>query len=135
MNEHSAGAVVFTGEKEGRKYLVLHYEGGHWSFPKGKIEHGEQLRETARREIREETGIEIEFVPGFQHEVRYFFQRGRERVNKKVDFFLARAKTKQITLSFEHIGSRWLGYEDALKQLTFDNDREALRGAEEFLKC
>jgi bis(5'-nucleosidyl)-tetraphosphatase len=131
--EHSAGAVVFTEANEGRKYLILHYEAGHWSFPKGKLEKDEQPLDTARREIREETGLEVEFVPGYSHEVNYFFKRGSDTVDKTVEFFLARAKDTGVRLSFEHIGFRWLAYADALKQLTFENDSKVLSKAEQFL--
>lgn len=131
MKEHSAGAVVYT--ENPRRYLILHYQGGHWSFPKGKLEKRERPLETARRETKEETGIDIEFVPGFKQEVKYFFRRGKETVDKKVDFYLAKALSTQIELSFEHIGYRWLKADDAIKQLTFENDREILEKAEEYL--
>ena len=56
--EKSCGAVVF------RKYhgniellLIKHVVGGHWSFPKGHVEAGESERQTALREVREETGL------------------------------------------------------------------------------
>lgn len=132
MNEHSAGAVVFI-EDEGRDYLILHYEEGHWSFPKGKIEAGEKPLETARREIKEETGLDVEFVPFFHEEINYFFRRGGNLISKKVDFFLAKAKSRDVKLSFEHIGYKWLDYEKALKQLNFRNDRNVLQKAESFL--
>ncbi|MCD4739825.1 NUDIX domain-containing protein [archaeon] len=131
MKEHSAGAVVFI--ENPRKYLILQYEGGHWSFPKGKIEPGENLQETARREILEETGLHVEFMPEFKHEINYCFHRRKETVNKKVEFFLAKAKSDQVELSFEHIGCRWLEYNNAKKQLTFKNDAEILRNAERYL--
>lgn len=133
MNEHSAGAVVFVEINERREYIILHYEEGHWSFPKGKIEPGEKPIETARREIKEETGLDVKFIPFFHEEINYFFRRGGGTINKKVGFFLARANTKEVKLSFEHIGYKWLDYENALKQLTFKNDREVLQKAEKFL--
>ena len=56
--EICAGGVVFT-KKEGEPYFLL-IKGrtpGWWVFPKGHSEEGETLIETARREIREETGL------------------------------------------------------------------------------
>ena len=72
--EKSCGAVVFKQQKDGSvKYLLLHYEAGHWDFPKGKQEKNEKEEQTAAREIKEETGIEdIEFVDGFREMVKYF---------------------------------------------------------------
>jgi len=138
--EKSAGAVVFR--KEGRKiyYLLLHYEAGHWDFPKGHIEKGESEKDTARREIKEETGIEdIEFIPGFKEKISYFFRKSYENkknpplVYKEVVFFLAKTNTKDIKLSFEHKGFLWLEYEKAKKRLTFENTKKILEKAHQFL--
>lgn len=126
--EHSAGAVVFRREKGRIYYLVLHYTAGHWSFAKGKIEKGEKLRETVKREVQEESGIkDIEFVEGFKNDIEYFFKADNKTIYKTVTYFLAETKTKEIKLSFEHTDYQWLTYEEALKQLTFDNARQILK--------
>ena len=72
--EKSAGAIIFR--KEGKKifYLLIKYGWGHWEFPRGLIEKGESLEETALREIEEETGIsDIKFVLGFKEWFKFFF--------------------------------------------------------------
>ena len=59
--EKSCGAIVFR--KNGSSYdivLLRHKFGGHWSFPKGHVELGENEFRTATREVKEETGI---FIP------------------------------------------------------------------------
>ena len=67
----SAGAIVFRGPF----YLLLHYQSGHWDFPKGGIEKGEKTEETVRREVREETGIaDLEFIPGFKKTIHFVYQ-------------------------------------------------------------
>lgn len=132
--ERSAGAVVFRKEKEVLYYLLLHYKAGHWDFPKGNIKKGEELTETARRETEEETGIEdIKFIQGFKEKINYFYQRGGKKIYKTVVFFLTETKTKEIKLSFEHIGFEWLPYKEALDKLTFKNAKEILKKANEFL--
>jgi 8-oxo-dGTP pyrophosphatase MutT (NUDIX family) len=113
--------------------LLLHYEEGHWDFPKGRAEQGENEKETALREIREETGVQVEFVPGFRKEIDYFLTRGQEKVSKKVAFFLARALSRDVSLSFEHLDYKWLPFEKAGKQLTFKNARGLLASADGFL--
>ena len=133
--EKSCWAVVFKQQKDGSvKYLLLHYEAGHWDFPKGKQEKNEKEEQTAAREIKEETGIEdIEFVDGFRELVKYFYKNGDETIFEEVVFFLAQSATEHVELSKEHIGYALMGYEHAYKKLTFNNAKELLRKADEFL--
>ena len=118
--------------REGGKifYLLLHYEEGHWGSPKGHIENTETIEETARREIREETGLtDIQFIDGFKEQNQYFFTSQGQRIFKTVTFLLAETRSKTIKLSFEHIGFAWLPYEEALKQITFEDERKVLQKA------
>lgn len=133
LQEISAGAVVFYLGDEA-EYLLLHYEAGHWDFPKGAIEPGESELDTVRREVWEETGIkDFEIIPGFRKKIQYFYRKSRQLVRKTVIFYLARSFTKDVTLSYEHVGYIWLGYEEALRRLTFKTARDTLREAHEFL--
>lgn len=133
--ERSSGAVVYKTEKGTRLYLLLHYEAGHWDFPKGNVEEGEGERETALREIKEETGIKkVVFEEGFRNVIHYFYKREGKTIYKEVVFSLAKTDEKKVTLSFEHIGFEWLPYEKAVGRLTFQTAKEVLRFAEEFLE-
>ena len=128
--EKSSGAIIFRKDKGERLYLLLHYEWGHWDFPKGHIEKGESLEETARREVKEETGIEdVEFVKGFKETIKYFYKRDNKNFVKTVVFFLAKTETKQVKISYEHKGFKWLPYDKALQQITFDNAKKILKKA------
>ena len=132
--ERSAGAVVFRKDKE-PIYLLLHYEEGHWDFPKGHVEEGETDQETVKRETEEETGIkDIEIILNFKEKMQYYYKLKGELMNKTVVFYLAKTATKQIKLSFEHIGSIWLPYKDAIGKLTYKNAKEILEKANNFLK-
>ncbi len=142
--EKSAGAVVFRRKGNVIYYLLLHYEAGHWDFPKGHIEGRETEEETARREVFEETGIkDIDIKKGFKESVKYFFRKTynlpkHEKskapwVFKVVDFYLAETCTKEVKISREHIGFKWLPYEEALKQLNFKNAKNILKKAHGFL--
>ena len=129
--EKSCGAVVYRLSGGKRLYLLLHYEEGHWDFPKGHVEEGENEEQTACREIREETGImELEFVPDFREMIAYSFRRGGRRVPKEVVFFLARTTGEAVVLSHEHQGYVWLEYADAGKKATYKNTRILLEKAE-----
>ena len=132
--ERSAGAIVFIKEKE-PIYLLLHYEAKHWDFPKGNIEKGEKDIETVKREIEEETGItDIEIVKDFKEKIQYYFKFKGELINKTVVFYLAKTKTNEVKLSFEHIGSIWLTYKEAMEKLTFKNAKEILKKSDDFLE-
>jgi len=133
--ERSCGVVLFRKEQDSILYLLLHYQAGHWGFPKGHIEKGENLMQTARREVKEETGIEeISLIHGFLKEMEYFFKYGKRPTKKRVTFFLARTESGEVTLSSEHTGYRWLVFEEAEKQLTFPRVREILREADSFIR-
>lgn len=58
----AVGAVVLN--KEGRVLLVFNRGHGrsHWSLPKGSCEDGEALLQTLRREVKEETGLDVELA-------------------------------------------------------------------------
>ncbi len=132
--ERSAGAIIFRRERGTLKYLVLHYGLGHWDFPKGHIEKGEKPEEAAKREIREETGIKvIKFIEGFKETIKYFFKWKGQSIFKIAVFYLAETKTNRVKISWEHLGFKWLPYEEALKQLTFKNAKEILEKAHKFL--
>lgn len=131
--EKSAGAVVFYPSIP-VEYLLLF--SSFWEFPKGLIDPGESEIEAALREVREETGLEVEFEEGFRNITTYFKRRHETGalVKKTVVYFLARARTQKVELSSEHNDARWLTFDNALKQLTYENSRQLLRKANSFLK-
>ncbi len=142
FDEKSCGVIVFreVAEKEvtdERKYLLLRYPGGHWDFVKGHVEEGETEHETATRELLEETGIgDLAFVDGFREQISYKYNHHihKKLSHKQVIFFLGKTELKEIHLSHEHHDFIWLSYNEALKKVTFDNARNLLKKAEEFLK-
>ncbi|MCD6434010.1 MAG: NUDIX domain-containing protein [Candidatus Diapherotrites archaeon] len=132
--ERSSGCVVFKQNKS-REYLLLHYDAGHWSFPKGHIEENESAEEAMKRELFEETGIkEIRIINGFREKSKYFYYSKGKRVLKTVEYFLVEALQSEVKLSFEHQGYEWLKFEKAIQRLTFKNDKEILKKAETFLR-
>lgn len=135
VDERSAGAVVFILTGAEPEYLLLHYTANHWDFAKGNIEAGETERQAAIREIREETGIsDIEFVEGFSQKISYRYRKARRLVDKEVTLFLAQTRTRQVTISHEHIGFAWKKYDDAMKLLTFKNAKNLLAAAQDYLR-
>ena len=132
--EKSAGIVLFRNNSNKNEFLLLNYPQGHWDFIKGKVEENETTHETAIRETKEETGISnIEFIDGFEEWVEYDFRFKKENIHKKVIFFLAKTDEKNIKISHEHNDYLWLEYDDALKKTTFENAKNVLTKANEFL--
>jgi len=134
IEETSAGIVLFR--KEGSKilFLLLHYPSGHWDFVKGKMEKGESTHETAIREAKEETGItDITFLENFEEWIKYDFQYQGELVHKKVVFFLAETKTKEVMISHEHLDYTWMDYNTSMEKTTFDNAKTVLTRAQMLL--
>ena len=133
--EKSCGAVVLKKNKDGIKYLLLHYEAGHWDFPKGHAEKKETEEQTAEREIKEETGIiDLEFISGFKETIKYFFKKGEDTIYKEAVFFIAKTYTESVQISSEHIGYAWMSYEHAHKRLTYKNAKELLEKVDIFIK-
>jgi len=132
--ENSVGAVLFKKQGEETKFLLLHYNAGHWGFPKGHVEEGETDEETLYREVKEETGLtEIELLPAFKEPTKYLFRRGQETVFKEVFFYLAEVKQGRVKISHEHQGFEWLPFEKALERLSFKNTRQVLTKAVSFV--
>ncbi|MFA5872090.1 MAG: NUDIX hydrolase [Parcubacteria group bacterium] len=75
-----------------------------WKTPGGNLERGENWREAARREAREEVGLGIEILPYFGH---YFLDRPKADVTIHVVSFLARIRSGKLT---PHAGMRDLNW-------------------------
>ena len=97
-SEKSCGAVIFKLNGN-RKYLLLHYEGGHWDFVKGHVEKDESETDTVRRETEEETGLsEVTFIEGYRQPISYYYKRAGRTVYKEVVFYLLETHTDAIRL-------------------------------------
>jgi 8-oxo-dGTP pyrophosphatase MutT (NUDIX family) len=108
------------------------------------VEAGETEEGAAERETLEETGIrDIKIISGFREEIKYYFKarynvlknekKAGPFIFKTVVFFLAETKTKDVKISFEHIGYIWLEYEKAIKRATYKNAKEILRKANNYI--
>ncbi len=134
IEETSAGIILFRKEDSKILFLLLHYPSGHWDFIKGKMEEGESTHETAIREAKEETGItDITFLENFEEWIKYDFQYQGELVHKKVVFFLAETKTKEVMISHEHLDYTWMDYNTSMEKTTFDNAKTVLTRAQTLL--
>lgn len=129
----SFGIVPFLNEEGTWKVLlILHREGNHWGFPKGKANPNETPLESAIRELREETGLIVKEVLHDQPMVeQYQFRRKKEIVLKVVHYYAAFVEGSLILQEEEVRDAKWLTIPEALKQLSF---REARHILKEFLR-
>jgi bis(5'-nucleosidyl)-tetraphosphatase len=114
--------------------LHYHFKGDYWDFTRGKLEGNETEGQTARREIKEETGItDIKFLGGFRQTTTWFYRWKGRNIFKEAVYFLAETKEKKIKISEEHLEYLWLEYKEAMDTLTFDNTKKILKAANDFL--
>lgn len=132
LYERSCGAVVYRNIGGMIRFLLIkNRRSAHWGFPKGHVEQGENDHRTAYREVLEETGIRINIQPDFVTKSQYTIQG---KVEKNVNIFLASTQDTQTVIQKEEIEDYiWLGYEKALNKLRFENDRNILSKAYNYL--
>jgi 8-oxo-dGTP pyrophosphatase MutT (NUDIX family) len=134
-NIYSAGIVAYFKTGDTIEYLLLHYLGGHWDFPKGKLEAGETKEQAALRELEEETSLSVSIDPGFDISYSYTFKdKNKQMIAKTVYFYTGQTNSKDVIISHEHQGYMWLDYEQSLYKLTYENAKGILAKADCFLR-
>ncbi len=126
----SAGGVVHRSAAGHTEIVLVHRRHPRlWALPKGTPDAGESLEETALRETREETGLEVELEAPLRS-ITYFFVRGRTRFHKAVHFFLMRpvgGDVAQHDHEFDEV--RWFQLEEALEIMTHATERSVVEEA------
>lgn len=132
----SAGGVVYR-EQDGRiDVLLLQTPGGQWGLPKGTPDNGETIEETALREAREETGLQVAIEDKIGT-IEYWFVAAeeRERIHKYVHFWLMRPVGGSLDRhDHEHIAVDWFPLAKAVCMVTHASSAEILRAAATLLE-
>ena len=130
--ETSCGLVLINYDV----ILLLQYPQGHWSFPKGHVEDGDEDHHvTASRELLEETGIStLEIDSNWEYRTQYTFRKKGKKITKQVFWYIATTDEIDVELSEEHTSYIWLNYEEAESMLTFDQEKELIRSAISHMK-
>ncbi len=132
VKEKSCGAVVYKRTNEEYLFLLECMTHGHISMPKGHVEQGESEADTALREIKEETNLDVTLDTGFRHVISYSPCDGHI---KDVVYFVAEAKSDKAMLpqECEVSGLVWKNFQEAKALLTYDLDKQILEKAYTYL--
>ena len=123
----AAGGVVFR-DRDGTPEVVLtdRLADGTWVFPKGTPDVGEEIEDTALREVEEETGLKVRILRDLGT-TDYWFAAPGERVHKFVHFFLMESTGGDTSAhDHEYDEVRWVAADEARRLLSFDTYREIL---------
>lgn len=123
----AAGGVVVRNGAKAPEILVIHRQRyDDWSLPKGKADPGESPRQTAVREVKEETGWTTRIVRSLG-ESRY----EAATYGKLVHWYAMRAVGESdFTANDEVDQVRWLPLDDARSTLTYENEAELLEAVD-----
>ena len=114
--EKSCGAIIVNDKKQ---VLLVKQTLGHYSFPKGHVEAGETEEETAIRETKEETNIDIEITSKDRFIVNY---NVRDNINKDVIYFIAKPISFDAKPQETEVAQvLWVDIDDVAKYLEFTN--------------
>jgi 8-oxo-dGTP pyrophosphatase MutT (NUDIX family) len=128
----SAGGVVYQQGADGPTIVLCgRREEGLWGLPKGTPVEGESIEQTARREVREETGLEVEIEQPIGS-IEYWFTRLEQgvRFHKIVHHFLMKPTGGAIEKhDHEYDIVEWFPAKTAVERLTYRNEADLLRRA------
>lgn len=128
--EKSCGAVIWRPCAAGHEFLMIRH-GNHWSFPKGHMEGNESEIQTALREIKEETNLDVALDSRFREVVTYRTKLGHF---KDVVFFIAQpiyGRERPQVEEIQDLG--WFTFDEALPLVTFATDNDVLTAAERYI--
>lgn len=122
--EKSCGCIIIENDK----VLLVQESEGHWGLPKGHVEGNETEIETAKREVKEETNLDVEITDSSKRfELNYIVEPD---IDKTVCFFPAKVISGEIKRQESEINEiRWVPVDEAISVITFDNAKEMLRNA------
>jgi 8-oxo-dGTP pyrophosphatase MutT (NUDIX family) len=129
IREFSAGGVVVR-RMEGRPFVaVVRVRDAILALPKGHPDGHESAAAAARREVREETGVDAELVEKLG-DIRYWYAREGERVMKIVAFFLFRYSSGDVADHDQEVEEAlWIPLDEAPERLAYEGERQMAESA------
>ncbi|HUC38699.1 MAG TPA: uracil-DNA glycosylase family protein [Candidatus Acidoferrum sp.] len=130
-----AGAVIiYTYRKSRRLFLFLDREEGWLDMTKGHVDGNEEVRETAIREAREESGLSVVPDSHFKDYMKYDVMEKGKKKHKVVTVFLAKVPpSSKVTISPEHVGYEWLTVKEAMGRFRREHLLTVLQSADKYI--
>lgn len=126
----SAGGVVFRHVSGLLEFIICgRADTGTWGLPKGTPSAGESIDQTALREAREETGLDVIVIAPLTS-IEYWFVARRTRFRKTVHFYLMEAVGGDVSRhdhEYDHVV--WVTSDEAVARLTYENEKQVARQA------
>lgn len=115
--EKSCGTIII----ENNKVLLIQQTDNAWGFPKGHVENNEKEQETAIRETKEETNLDVEIISNKKYIINY---KINNEIDKEVIFFLAKKTSDKIKKQDEEIKNiKWVDLTKAFDIITYENTK------------
>lgn len=115
--EKSCGTIII----ENNKVLLIQQTDNAWGFPKGHVENNEKEQETAIRETKEETNLDVEIISNKKYIINY---KINNEIDKEVVFFLAKKTSDKIKKQDEEIKNiKWVDLNQAFDIITYENTK------------
>ena len=132
--EKSCGFVVYKKIDNINYYLLIKSLNGDVGFPKGHMELGETEIETAIRELKEETNVEVNVINGFRYQIEYKLPNKIDTIKQSIYFLGEYISGDIIKQDIEVSEARFVSYSEALDLLTFNDTKKILIEADMFIK-
>src|SRR5690606_26422097 len=125
VREPTAGGVIFRRNPKSKdiEILLIQDAKDRWTIPKGHIEEGESAKDTAEREIREETGLQEMKVMNWLGKINFRYRRASSLVLMTTEIFLVKALGKTDDLKPEDWmnGIKWFSAAEALDKIEYED--------------
>ncbi len=133
--EISAGGVVFRMEEGEPLFLLIRDSYDNWGFPKGHVEGHEAPRETALREVEEETGLHELLLGDAIETIDWYFRFRKRLIHKVCHFYLMESECAETVPQREEgiTECSWLRLTEALSRISYANARGVLERAAEMV--
>ena len=131
--EKSCGFVVYRESEGVREYLLVSALNGKYGFPKGHVERGETEYETAVRELKEETNLEVRAIDGFRRQIEYRLPQKRDTMKRCVYFLGEYTEGELIRQEEEILDAVFVPFEQAMAMIPFANAKAVLQEADAYI--